>query len=190
MIQKIRSEFGEGPKVLIYKVNAGIIPMESWIQDPEFGGGRIIGEICHFVDTLTFLSGSLPVSVYAEAMDDPNNMNDTISVTIAYQNGSLGTVFYLSNGDKSLPKEHVEVFAHGVTAILDDFKILTMYSNEKKKTKKHLSQDKGQKEEIKQVFDAILRGDINLIPFEEIYSASLVTFKITESVRTGERIKI
>jgi polar amino acid transport system substrate-binding protein len=190
MIQKIRSEFGEGPKVLIYRVNAGIIPTESWIQDPESGGGRIIGEICHFVDTLTFLSGSLPVSVHAEAMDDQNNMNDTINVTITYQNGSLGTIFYLTNGDKCLPKEHVEVFAHGATAILDDFKILTIYSHGKKKRKKHLSQDKGQKEEIRQVVDAILKGAFNLITFEEIYSASLITFKITESIRTGERIKI
>jgi predicted dehydrogenase len=190
LIKKVKMDFGEGPMALVYRVNAGVIPEESWIQDSEFGGGRIIGEVCHFVDTLTYMSGSLPVSVYAGTIDDPNNRNDTMSITITYQNGSIGNILYLTNGDKCLPKEHVEVFSHGATAILDDFKILTIYSNGKKKRKKHLSQDKGQKNEITQVVNAILKGAFELIPFEDIYSTSMVTFKINESIRTGERLKI
>jgi predicted dehydrogenase len=140
------------------------------------------------VDTLTFLSGSLPVSVYACAMDHPSNLNDTLNVTLTYQNGSIGTISYLANGDKSLPKERIEVFAHGATAIVNDFKELTVYSMGKKKKRKLISQDKGQKEEVRQFIGSISEGNGGLIPFEEIYSTSLVTFKITESIRTGERI--
>ena len=177
---------------MMYRVNAGAIPKDSWIQDPEFGGGRIVGEVCHFVDTLSFLTGSLVVSVYATAMSEPNNLNDTLNVTLTYQNGSIGTISYLANGDKSLAKERIEVFAHGATAIVDDFKELTVYSRGKKKKKKLISQDKGQKEEVKRFVEAIIKGKgfAELIPFEEIYNTSLVTFKIIESIRTGECIKL
>ena len=190
LIQKIKREFGEGLMAMTYRVNAGAIPKESWIQDPEFGGGRIIGEVCHFVDTLTYLSGSLPVSVYANAMADSNDLNDTLNVSLTYQNGSIGTISYLANGDKKVSKEHIEVFSHGTTAIVDDFKELTIYSRGKKKRKKLLSQNKGQKEEVKQFVDAILNGTAELISFKEIYNTSLVTFKITESIQTGKSIKI
>jgi predicted dehydrogenase/threonine dehydrogenase-like Zn-dependent dehydrogenase len=189
-IQKIRKELGEGPLAMSYRVNAGAIPKESWIQDLEFGGGRVIGEVCHFVDTLTFLCGSLPVSVYANAMADPSNNNDTINVTLTYENGSVGTIAYFANGDKSLPKERIEVFSHGAVAIVDDFRKLTVYTNGKKNRKTLLSQDKGQKEEIRQFFQAILNGVAELIPFKEIYNTSLVTFKINDSIQSGERIQI
>jgi predicted dehydrogenase len=142
------------------------------------------------VDTLTFLSGSLPVSVYANSMADPNNLNDTLNVTLTYQNGSIGTISYLANGDKSVPKERIEVFSHGRVAIVDDFKELSIYANGKKQRKRHLSQDKGQKEEVKQFISAVSRGAAELIPFTEIYNTSLVTFKIHASIQTGESIKI
>jgi len=85
---------------MIYRVNAGSIPADSWIQDAEFGGGRIIGEVCHFVDFLTFMNGSLPVYVYAAAMKDPNNLNDVLNISLRYENGSIGTISYFANGDK------------------------------------------------------------------------------------------
>ena len=190
LISKIKDEFGDGPMALTYRVNAGAIQKDSWIQDPMLGGGRIIGEICHFVDTLTFLSGSLPVSVYATVMDDSNNLYDTLNIAFSYQNGSIGTISYLANGDKSLPKERIEVFAHGAAAIVDDFKELTVYSNGKKKRNKLFSQDKGQKEEVKQFIEAILNGTDGPISLEEIYNTSLVTFKIIESIRSGECINL
>lgn len=190
LIQKIKKEFDEGPMAMTYRVNAGAIPKESWIQDPEFGGGRIIGEVCHFVDTLTFLSGSLPVSVHANAMADPSNLNDTLNVTLTYQNGSIGTISYLANGDKRVSKERIEIFSHGAVAVVDDFKELTIYSHGKKKRKNLLSQDKGQKEEVRQFVNAILNGAAELISFKEIYNTSLVTFKIIDSIQTGESIKI
>jgi predicted dehydrogenase len=190
LIQKVKKELGEGPMAMTYRVNAGAISKESWIQDSEFGGGRIIGEVCHFVDTLTYLSGSLPVSVYATAMADPSNLGDTLNVTLTYQNGSIGTISYLANGDKGIPKERIEVFSHGTVAIIDDFKELTIYANGKKKRKTLHSQNKGQKEAVEQFVKTILNGTAGIISFKEIYNTSLITFKINDSIQTGESIKL
>lgn len=192
LIQQIKKALGAGPMAMTYRVNAGAISKDYWIQDPEFGGGRVIGEVCHFVDALTFLSGSLPVTVYANAMNDANNLNDTLNVLLTYRNGSIGTISYLANGDKSLPKERIEIFAHGSSAILDDFKKVTISAGGKKKKKKLLAQDKGQKEEVKQFVEAILKrkGLTDQISFEEIYNCSLVTFKILESIRSETCAKI
>ena len=187
----IKEKFGEGPMSMIYRVNAGYIPADSWIQDTEFGGGRIIGEICHFADFLTFMNnGSLPVSVYAAAMKEPNKLNDVLNIALRYQNGSIGTICYFANGDKSLPKERVEIYANGCTAVLEDFRSLSIYAHGKKKKKKLLSQDKGQKTEVRRFIGAILDGTGEVIPFEEIYSASLVTFKIIESIRSRGCLKV
>lgn len=188
--QIIEQEFGKCPMAMIYRINAGAILHDSWIQDPDIGGGRIIGEVCHFADLLTFMNGSLPASVYANAMKDPNNLNDILNVSLSFENGSIGTISYFSNGDKSLPKERVEIYAGGSTAILNDFKTLTIHAHDKKKEKKLLSQNKGQKDEVKLFIEAILKGSGNVIPFEEIYSASVVTFKIIESLHTGKCVRI
>jgi len=190
LAQIIKKNLGDGPIAMIYRVNAGAIPPDSWIQDAEIGGGKIVGEVCHFVDFLTFVNGSLPISVYAVAMKEPDNLNDVLNISLSYQNGSIGTISYLANGDKSLPKERIEIFAYGSTLILNDFKILSIHSQGKKKEKKLLSQDKGQKTEVKRFVEAILNGTGEVIPFEEIYSASLVTFKIIESLRSGGCLKI
>ncbi len=114
---------------MIYRINAGHIPKESWIQDPEIGGGRILGEVCHFIDYLTFINGSLPVTVYASAMKDANNTNDSLNISVHYENGSIGTISYFANGSKMLPKEYVEIYAFGVTAIMNDYKELRIYGN-------------------------------------------------------------
>jgi polar amino acid transport system substrate-binding protein len=192
LIQELKKKLGEGPMAMIYRINAGAIPKDSWIQDPEFGGGRVIGEVCHFVDTLSFLSDSLPVTVHANAMVDQDNLNDTLHISLAYKNGSIGTISYLANGDKRLPKERIEIFAHGSSAILNDFKTLTVYAGGKKKKKKLLSQDKGQKEEVKRFIEAIFKGNglNDLISFEELYNTSLVTFKILDSIRSRACVRI
>jgi len=190
LIKEIKKKFSEGPMAVVYRVNAGAVLKDSWIQDPELGGGRIVGEVCHFVDTLTFLTGSRIVSVYAAAMSEPNHLNDTLNVTLTFQNGSIGTISYLANGDKSMPKERIEVFGHGAAAIVDDYRELMVYSKGKKKKRKLISQDKGQKEEVRWFVETILNGTGELIPFEQIYITSLVTFKIIESIHTGECVKI
>ena len=173
-----------------YRINSGNIPADSWIQDPEIGGGRIIGEVCHFVDLLTYINGSLPTSVYAVSMFDSNELNDILTISLKFKNGSIGNISYYSNGDKSLPKEHIEVFANGNSAILTDFRSLTIHSKGKKKEKKLRSQNKGQKDEVNLFLDAIMNGKGDVIPFEDIYSATLATFKIIESLRTGKAVKM
>jgi len=188
--QMIKETLGDGPMAMTYRVNAGAIPKESWIQDPDFGGGRVIGEVCHFVDFLTYLNGSLPVSVHAHVLNDPHHLNDTITVSLSYVNGSIGTISYFVNGDKSLPKERVEVFAHGCTAVLEDFKRLTIHGKGKSKEKKLLSQDKGQKNEVRVFLDAVREGKAPPIPYAELFSTSLATFKILESIQTGQSQKL
>jgi polar amino acid transport system substrate-binding protein len=190
LARMIKRECGDGAMSMIYRINAGAIPPDSWIQDPDVGGGRIIGEVCHFVDFLTYINGSLPVSVYAAAMQSAGNLNDTLNITLRYRNGSIGTISYFANGDKGVPKERVEVFANGSTAILNDFKALTIFAHGKKKEKKLLTQDKGQPAEVKEFIDAIIKGAGAPIPFDEIYSTSFVTFKIVESLGTGMCVSI
>ena len=190
LTQTIKKAFGEGPMAMIYRVNAGIIPADSWIQDREIGGGRIIGEVCHFVDYLAYVNGSLPESVFASTMRDPKGLEDVVNISLRFKNGSIGTICYFSNGDKALPKELVEIYANGSTAVLKDFRALTIYDQGKKKEKKLLFQDKGQKNEVVRFVDAVLNGKGEVIPFQDLYTASLTTFKIIESIRTGSCLKI
>ncbi len=185
-----KREMGQDPMSMLYRINAGNVPADSWIQDVEIGGGRIIGEVCHFVDFLTFINGSLPVSVYATAMKEPNNLNDVVTISLSYANGSIGNICYFANGDKGLAKERIEIHAHGNSAVLDDFKTVQFYMNGKKKEKKLLSQNKGQKAMITLFLDAILKGKEQPVPFAEILNASLTTFRIGESIRTGKCLPV
>ncbi len=190
LAETMKAAFPSGPMAMVYRVNAGAIPRESWIQDIEVGGGRIIGEVCHFVDFLTFMNGSLPDSVYATALRTADSLNDTLNVSLTYRNGSIGTISYLSNGSRSLPKERVEGSAHGVSAVMDDFKALTIYGNGRTKRKKLVSRDKGQKNEIRSFLDAIRAGSSPPVPFSDIYNTSRVTFGIVESIRAGAKVEI
>ena len=188
---KLRNVMGSGPMAICYRVNAGTILADSWIQDPVTGGGRIVGEVCHFIDFLTFVNGSLPVTVHANAMADPQNLNDVVGISLKFANGSIGSILYYANGDKGLAKERVEIFANGITAVLDDFKRLTIHADGRKKEEKLISQDKGQKEEVRQFVNTVLNGCASSpIPLEEIYSTSRTTFKILESIRTGRTIHL
>jgi len=186
----IKDKFGNTTMSMIYRVNAGNIPADSWIQDMEIGGGRILGEVCHFVDYLTYINGSLPISVYATVMCDPAHMNDVLNVSLTYQNGSIGTISYFANGSKYLPKEYVEIYAHGSTAIINDYKELTIFGSGKPYSKKLLVQDKGQKEEVACFIESIKKGKPAPIPFEEIISDAEVCFAVLKSIQTGNAIKI
>lgn len=185
-LEEAKRLFGQNPMAMTYRVNAGAIPPESWIQDRHLGGGRIIGEVCHFVDALTFLTGVLPVSLFASSMPDPCNLDDTVQVCLKYANGSVGNIAYLANGSKTMPKERIEIFADGTTAVIDDFRVLTVYSSGGAKTKKLLSQNKGQEKEVQTFLQCIREGLEEPIPFEEICSTSLATFRILESIQYGE----
>ena len=184
-VQKARKLASARPLAINYRINAGSIPKESWVQDMEIGGGRIVGEICHFIDTITFLCGSLPSSVYGIALPDKNHFNDTVQINLKYENGSIATISYLANGNKKLPKERIEIFFHGVSIVIDDFKTMTTYVKEQKKKQRLFSQDKGQKNEVKTFLEHIKNGQPGPIPFHELYSTSAASFKAFKSIQTG-----
>jgi polar amino acid transport system substrate-binding protein len=186
----IKNKFSAGRMAMIYRINAGKITSDSWMQDPDIGGGRIIGEVCHFVDYLTYLNGSLPISAYANALNDNKKINDIVNISLSFENGSIGCICYLSNGDKSLPKERVEIYSNGMVAVLDDFKNLTIHCNGKNKFKKLLVQDKGQNNQIKNFIKAIKYGGEEIIPFSEIYNSTLVTLRINDSIRKNQKVEV
>jgi len=136
------------------------------------------------------MNGSLPDTVYASVLPNANGMEDTINVNLNFKNGSIGTISYFSNGPRSLFKEYIEVYKTGVTAILKDFKELEIYGSGKPIKKSLLSQDKGQKKMIQSFIDSIKNGKPSPIRFEEIYAVTLTTFKIIESIRTKQAVKI
>src|SRR5690606_31039513 len=112
------------PFVVNIRVNAGFIPKDHWSQIPTVGGGRIVGEICHFVDLIHFFTGSDPVKVFAESITTSNEIltsHDNIAIVLKFSNGSVGNITYVANGDKSMPKEYIEVFSAGNVGVIHDF---------------------------------------------------------------------
>jgi predicted dehydrogenase len=173
-----------------YRVNAGILPLNHWTQDPAQGGGRVIGEACHFVDFLTFLAGGAPVSVSAQALPDLGKYGtDNLSMTFTFPDGSIGVVDYLANGDKSFPKERLEIFCGGDTAVLDDFRSLETIRNGKG-TVENRAQDKGWSGEWKAFAGAIHTGGNPPIPYEHLVGVTRATFAVMESLREGKTIAI
>jgi polar amino acid transport system substrate-binding protein len=189
-IRSIKDVVGNGPIAVTYRVNSGAIPPDSWVQDVETGGGRILGEVCHFVDTLICLTGSLPVSVYAAALPDAHHLHDSLQACLRFADGSVGHIAYLANGDKSLPKERVEVYGHGTTAVLDDYRALTLHSRGKAKKRQLLSQDKGQQSEVAHFLERIQSGGGAPIPLDELWATSDATLKIVESIYRGESVTL
>jgi len=173
-----------------YRINAGYIPAEHWTQDPALGGGRIIGEACHFIDVLTFLVGAAPVSVSSVAL--PNNgrySEDNVSMTFTFPDGSIGVVDYLANGDKSMPKERLEVFCEGMVAVLDDYVSLTVTKDGKKKEER-MTQDKGWRGEMAAFAESIKSGGEPPIPYQHLISVTRSTFAAVESIRSKQSIDI
>ncbi len=186
----LKERMGEGQMAMMYRINAGAVPADSWIQDPAVGGGRVVGEVCHFIDLLAFINGSLPVSVFALAVHDADDFNDTLNISLVFQNGSLGTISYFANGSKTLPKEYLEVHGSGTSAVLEDFKRIEIHSTRKVLRKKLFSQNKGQWEMVSRFIASIREGSGSPIEFKEIHAATLATFKILESLRKGEKIPL
>jgi predicted dehydrogenase/threonine dehydrogenase-like Zn-dependent dehydrogenase len=173
-----------------YRINAGYIPLNHWTQDPNLGGGRIIGEACHFIDLITFLVGAPPVSVTAHALPDNGKYrDDNVSMTFTFPDGSIGVVDYLANGDKSFPKERVEVFCGGVIAVLDDYVSLQIVKDGKK-IEERMAQDKGWKSEMAVFAKAIREGGAPPIPYEQLIGVTKSTFAAVEAIRSKSAISI
>jgi predicted dehydrogenase len=177
-VQKIKELLNSvtGPKAFIITVNAGGIPADHWTQDPEAGGGRIIGEACHFIDLLRFMAGSPIKSWSRETMDAPTN--DTVTISLRFVDGSIGTVHYFANGTKSFPKERLEVFAGGRVLQLDNYRKLTGFGWPGFKKMNLWRQDKGQKVCAKAFVDAVSTGGVAPIPIEEVMEVSRISIEI------------
>jgi predicted dehydrogenase/threonine dehydrogenase-like Zn-dependent dehydrogenase len=173
------------PKSFIMTVNAGLIPENHWTQDHDVGGGRIIGEGCHFIDLLRFLADAPIVQVQAQMIGRSVGLrNDKVSFTLAFADGSFGTVHYLANGHKSFPKERLEVFCAGRILQLDNFRRLTGYGWPGFRSMKLWSQDKGNDACAAAFVDAIAGGKPSPIPFDQLVEVARVTFEITGCLRS------
>jgi polar amino acid transport system substrate-binding protein len=174
-----------GPLVINYRVNAGFLPREHWTQTDQ-GGGRILGEVCHFVDLMQFLTGSDPVGVYAMSVA-ANNVQmpdqDNVTISLRFRNGSVGQISYLACGDKLLSKERVEIFGGGQSFIIDDFRTGEHYTGGSRRAIK--SAGKGHQEEVETFLHSIRDGMPSPIPLDSLALTSLATFAILDSLRTG-----
>ena len=182
--KEIKKKLGSGKMSMIYRCNAGSIPGDSWIQDMKVGGGRIIGEACHFIDFMAYICGSKPVKVMASVMPDNQNLNDTMNIIVEFENGSSGVVAYYANGSKAMHKEYFEVFSAGASATIDDFKDTKIYTKGKPAKFSTRSQDKGQKAMVDTFFANIKEGKTP-IPMEEIFAVTLASFAALKSVQEG-----
>ncbi len=186
-IRKLFERVGE-PLVITYRVNAGFIPPEHWVQ-LESQGGRIIGEGCHFIDTMQYLTGGArPLNVYAAAIGSDNARGrnaDSVSITLRFSDGSVGTLLYLANGDASIPKEYLEVFGGGTTAIMENFrKVIT--ARGRKLNNLSFNGDKGHAEEVRRTLEAMRTGDPMPIDYRSLRDTTLATFAAVESLESGE----
>ena len=182
-----------GPLSILYRVNAGRIPKSHWIQDAHEGGGRIVGEVCHFVDLMQFWIGAPPVSVFAEAVEANNQQiveTDSIFITLRFADGSNGCIAYVAEGDKSAAKERVEIFGEGRTLVLDDFRRATFHKNGKETRKELKTQDKGQAELVRAVCAVVREGATAPISLEELSATTRATFRMLDSLRTGQSKRV
>ncbi len=180
------------PLMLHYRVNAGYIPPDHWVNDPEQGGGRILGEVCHFVDLLTFFANALPIEVYTRNVANPGQYSgENVAISLTFANGSQGTITYIANGDKSYSKERIEVFGGGTVAVLEDFRRLELSRDGRKQVlKSRWRQDKGHRGEWEAFAAGLRKGCGSPIPFVEIISTTLTTLRAVESQASGKALLV
>jgi len=176
------------PLVMTYRVNAGALPPEHWTQDPDVGGGRIVGEACHFVDYLQYLCGAPPVSVHARriGLHESGVMDDQSLLSFSFGDGSIGTVVYASGGEGGVAKERLEVFGDGKALIMDDFVRSEFYAGGRKRAFTTRGRDKGFQAEMDQFIRALAEGREPVIPFNEIYAVTRACQLAVMSLRAGQ----
>ena len=180
-----------GPKVISIRVNAGSLPPESWINADTEGGGRILGELCHFIDLARFLADSPIVKVDAQAAQLPQGTSDDVTVTLTFADGSLGTILYTSLGDSGFSKERIECFAGGTVLAMDNFLSLSITGNGKSRIiKARTGQDKGHSEELIAFANAVAQGGPAPVSEEELLETSLATLMVLESLRLGHSVTL
>jgi predicted dehydrogenase len=177
-IKKMLSGIG-GAHSFLMTVNAGLIERDHWIQNPDIGGGRVIGEACHFIDLLRFLSDSNIANYSSTFMQSESN--DTVNIELKFENGSIGSIHYFSNGSKSFPKERLEIFSNGRVLQLDNFKKLKGFGWPGFKSMNLWRQDKGQNTCVKAFIDALRTGGTSPIPFDQIIEVAEVSINLASA---------
>ena len=180
LVEKVKNELtliGQ-PKSFIYTCNAGEIGKNHWLNDPLIGGGRLIGEACHFIDLLTFLSGSKISDINCNYLPDKNPCPESFCLNIKFENGSIGTINYFSNGCKGYPKENLDIFCSGKIFKIENYRKLSIYSGNKKQTIKLWKQDKGQNKCVSEFLKAIKEGKESPINTEEIFEIQKFIFEM------------
>jgi predicted dehydrogenase/threonine dehydrogenase-like Zn-dependent dehydrogenase len=187
--EKVRETFDgrTEPMSIRYTVAAGATPAGTWVTDPKTGGGRIIGECCHFIDLCIYLVGTLPSSVYARGLSRDPERDDSFVATVSFTDGSVATLEYLANASAELPKERFEVSSERKTAICENFRRTTVMGGTPLKT---LNQNKGQREAVLAVIEACRTGAGSPFTLEELTANSETTFGILESMRTGQAVDL
>lgn len=186
---KMKKQLGEGPKNIIATMNAGFIPPEVWVHDLEIGGGRIIGEACHYIDLCTYLAGSKVKSVCMNSMGtNPKENTDNASILLKYENGTNAVINYFANGSKAYSKERIEAYTQEKTLIIDNWRTLKGFGIKgfsKQKTKL----DKGHKNQFKMFVESVQNGK-ELIPFDEIVNTTKASFAAIKSLKEGKWIDV
>ncbi len=176
-----------GPLAIHYAVAAGATPTGSWHTDPAVGGGRVIGEVCHFVDLCSYVVGAAPISVHASALGRDPETDDSIAALLRYPDGSAATIQYLARASAALPKERFEVSGDGKTALCDNFKRTRMLGGKGLRT---WNQDKGQATAVREVIEALRRGAPSPFSWAEIAATTRATFAMLQSVRSGRPVAL
>tara|TARA_R110002074_G_scaffold400872_1_gene597320 strand:- start:1491 stop:3602 length:2112 start_codon:yes stop_codon:yes gene_type:complete len=188
--QKIKSLVGDAPMNVIATMNAGVIPPEVWVHDMKVGGGRVIGEACHYLDLMVFLTGSKIKAVCMNALgENPAENTDSASILVKMENGSTGVVNYFANGSKAYAKERLEVFSQDKTVVMDNF-IKTSGYGTKGFSKLKTKLDKGHKAQFARILEKIKQGDVALIPYEELINVTKASFAAIQSLKEGKWIEI
>ena len=194
MVSQMRDALPPGvPRQMIYRVNSGAIPTTTWLHEPDEGGGMLVGEMCHFIDLMQFLCGERPVNVYARSMvvgrADLADA-DNLSVVIAFDGGSVGTLCYSTVGSKAASKERLEIYGGGDAAILDDFRTLELVRQGRRTRSKAMNQDKGQARQIAETIQAFRARGEGAIPFGQLMDAMRVVFAAQASLASGNAIAL
>jgi len=189
-IKKIKSLLGDAPMNIVATMNAGHISPDVWVHDMLIGGGRIVGEACHYLDLMVFLSGSKIKSVCMNAMgENPSENTDNASILVKMQNGSTGVVNYFANGAKSYSKERLEVFSQEKVLIMDNFIKTTGYGF-KRFSKLKTKLDKGHKAQFVQIMEKLKKGSVQLIPYDELINVTKASLASLKSLKDGKWIEI
>ena len=184
-IKKIKDllELEHNEKTLIYNINAGSLPFDHWVNDSKIGGGRLLGECCHFIDTLRFILGKEIIEYNVSTLS--KKQNGSFSVHLIFSDQSVGQINYIVEGHKSFPKEEIIIYSSGSVLKLDNYKTLKGYGWKGFKSMYSLNQDKGQNECIKSFLNSIRQGKESPVPFEEILEVSDISINLAEELLSG-----